>query len=70
MLKESAWKGLDGDLSESSAMNGDGLGRRKRKRDEGRRWTRRQMESVIQASEAELERGLKERNVVEVDGKW
>lgn len=26
------------------------------------------MDSVIQASEAELERGLKERNVVEVDG--
>ena len=34
----------------------------------GRRWTRGQLESVIQASPGELEMGLKERNVVEVDG--
>lgn len=63
VLKESAWKGLDGDLSDP--RNGVG---KKRKRGEGRRWTKRQMDSVIQASEAELERGLKERNVVEVEG--
>lgn len=62
-MKQSAWKGLDGDLSDTNARVG-----KKRKRGEGRRWTKRQMESVIQASEAELERGLKERNVVEVDG--
>ena len=50
----------------------EGLGKRKRgAHDEGgkaRRWTRAQLESVVQGSEAELEVGLRERNVVEVDG--
>jgi sister chromatid cohesion protein DCC1 len=35
---------------------------------EGKRWTRKQLGSVIQASDGELEQGLRERNVVEVDG--
>jgi len=43
-----------------------GLG--KRKRDEGRRWTRAQLESVVQGSEGEFKAGLSERNVVEVEG--
>ena len=35
---------------------------------EARRWTRAQLESVVQGSEEELGRGLKERNVIELDG--
>ena len=56
LLRPTAWKGLGQSLST--------LG--KRKRDRG--WTRVQMESVIQGSDAELAGGLKERNVVEIDG--
>lgn len=59
VLRESAWKGL--------GSSPDPRGK-KRKRDEVRRWTRAQLESVVQASEGELERGLRERNVVEIDG--
>lgn len=33
-----------------------------------RKWTRAQLESVIQASEVELEVGLRDRNVVELEG--
>jgi sister chromatid cohesion protein DCC1 len=43
---------------------------KKRKRDDVRRWTKAQLDSVIQASAGELERGLKERNVIEIDGEY
>ncbi|OWZ73922.1 hypothetical protein AYX14_00647 [Cryptococcus neoformans] len=61
VLKASAWEGI-----------GSGLGKRKREDEDGRkvkRWTKEQLRSVVQASEAELEQGLKERNVIEVDGR-
>ena len=59
VLRESAWGGLGSDLEKKS---------KKRKRGDVRKWTRAQLESVVQASEGELERGLRERNVVEIDG--
>lgn len=62
VLKASAWEGM-----------GSGLGKRKREDGDGRkvkRWTKEQLRSVVQASEAELEQGLKERNVIEVDGEF
>jgi hypothetical protein len=43
---------------------------KKRKRDDVRRWRKAQLDSVIQASAGELERGLKERNVIEIDGEY
>ncbi|KIR32228.1 sister chromatid cohesion protein DCC1 [Cryptococcus deuterogattii MMRL2647] len=61
VLRASAWEGMGG-----------GLGKRKREDDDGRkvkRWTKEQLRSVVQASDAELEQGLKERNVIEVDGR-
>lgn len=60
VLRASAWEG----------MGSGGLGKRKREDGDGRkvkRWTKEQLRSVVQASEAELEQGLKERNVIEVD---
>ncbi|WVQ96516.1 hypothetical protein IAU59_003621 [Kwoniella sp. CBS 9459] len=73
ILRDSAWEGLGssstslgkrkrGQKAENGNCNGKG-GRA------GRTWTRDQLASVIQASDAELERGLKERNVVEVEGR-
>ncbi|WVR06521.1 hypothetical protein IAU60_003552 [Kwoniella sp. DSM 27419] len=60
-LRDSAWQGLGSSLS---------LGKRKRgDKGKGKAWTRDQLASVIQASDLELERGLRERNVVEVDGR-
>jgi sister chromatid cohesion protein DCC1 len=59
VLRESAWGGLGSDLEKKS---------KKRKRGDVRKWTRAQLDSVVQASEGELERGLRERNVVEIDG--
>jgi hypothetical protein len=61
VLRESAWGGLGSDLEKKS---------KKRKRGDVRKWTRAQLESVVQASEGELERGLRERNVVEIDGTY
>ncbi|KIR58492.1 sister chromatid cohesion protein DCC1 [Cryptococcus bacillisporus CA1873] len=61
VLRASAWEGMGG-----------GLGKRKREDGDGRklkRWTKEQLRSVVQASDAELEQGLKERNVIEVDGR-
>jgi sister chromatid cohesion protein DCC1 len=61
LLRPSSWRGLGEDDAGSVS--------RKRKRgDEGKRWSRQQLGSVIQASDGELEKGLRERNVVEVDG--
>lgn len=54
VLRESAWTGLDG--------------QQERKRKRCKRYTRAQLESIIQACDAELEQGLKAHNVVEVDG--
>lgn len=54
VLRDSAWTGLEGDPG------------KKRKRT--KRYTRAQLESIIQACDAELELGLKAHNVVEVDG--
>lgn len=53
VLRESAWTGLDANEC-------------KRKR--CKRYTRAQLESIIQACDEELERGLRSHNVVEVDG--
>jgi sister chromatid cohesion protein DCC1 len=61
LLRESQWEGLELGLS-------GGEGRKQAKR--GRKWTKAQLESVVQASPAELDRGLRERNVIEVDGTW
>lgn len=62
VLRASAWEGMEG-----------GLGKRKRQEGDGRkvkRWTKEQLRSVVQASDAELEQGLKERNVIEVEGEF
>jgi sister chromatid cohesion protein DCC1 len=69
ILRPSAWKGL----GEDAALE-KGRGKKRRRAeggedDEVRRYTRAQLESVIQASDAELEKGLRERNVVEVEGR-
>ncbi|WVF69001.1 hypothetical protein IAT40_003775 [Kwoniella sp. CBS 6097] len=75
ILRDSAWEGLGSEHSSlgkrkrahiASDEKGTAKGKGKGK---GRTWTREQLASVIQASEAELERGLKERNVVEVEGR-
>ncbi|ODN73982.1 hypothetical protein L202_07476 [Cryptococcus amylolentus CBS 6039] len=61
VLRPSAWEGMD-----------SSLGKRKRDEKNGKvvkRWTKEQLKSVVQASDRELEDGLRERNVVEVDGK-
>lgn len=58
LLRDTQWEGLSTDSDRPS----------KKRRVGGKRWTRNQLESVIQASSQELERGLKERNVIEVDG--
>ncbi|OCF39547.1 sister chromatid cohesion protein DCC1 [Kwoniella heveanensis CBS 569] len=70
VLRDSAWEGIGSEHSSlrkrkrgSAAQKGEN-GTRK-----GRTWTRKQLASVIQASEAELDRGLKDRNVVEVEGR-
>lgn len=57
VLRDSAWGGLDAEAAGGS---------RKRKR--SKRYTRAQLESIIQACDAELEQGLRAHNVVEVDG--
>ncbi|WRT67975.1 uncharacterized protein IL334_004949 [Kwoniella shivajii] len=59
ILKDSAWQGL----------NSSTLGKRKRDSKKIKKWTRDQLNSVIQGSEEELAIGLKERNVIEIDGK-
>lgn len=65
LLRETSWSGMqgtkrarEGDEDESAA------GRNKSRK----RYTRAQMQSVIQASDVELDAGLAERNVIEVDG--
>ena len=61
LLRDSAWTGLEG--------LGGTSGNKRRKGDKsGRRWTRAQLESVVQASTKELDDGLKEQNVVEFEG--
>ncbi|WWC70958.1 uncharacterized protein I206_104910 [Kwoniella pini CBS 10737] len=62
ILKKSSWKGL----GINSSFN---LGKRKREEEKVKKWTRDQLNSVIQASDEELEIGLKERNVIEFQGK-
>ncbi|ORY25957.1 sister chromatid cohesion protein Dcc1 [Naematelia encephala] len=57
VLRESAWEGTGT------------LGKRKRGDKEPRRYTREMLGSVIQGSEVELERGLKERNVIPYRGR-
>ncbi|WWC88665.1 uncharacterized protein L201_003578 [Kwoniella dendrophila CBS 6074] len=59
ILKDSSWKGI----------NGNSLGKRKRNGKQVKKWTKDQMMSIIQSSEIELEQGLKDRNVIEVEGK-
>ena len=75
ILRASQWQGMDSDLAATStggrsgkrkysAAHGDDSGGAKRVK----RWTREQLGSVIQASEQELGLGLRERNVIQVDG--
>lgn len=64
LLRPSAWAGMEVDRWEGRAGDDDvprGL---------GRRWTRRKLESVVQASDEELSRGLRERRVIEWDGEY
>ncbi|KAK4685625.1 sister chromatid cohesion protein DCC1, partial [Tremellales sp. Uapishka_1] len=60
VLKGSAWEGMGG-------------GKRKRGEDEEgkkrRRYTKAQLESIILASDKEIEQGLRERNVIECEGR-
>lgn len=58
LLKDSQWGGMEEELERPS----------KRRKTDGKRWTRAQLESVVQASPTELEKGLRDRNVIEVDG--
>ncbi|KAL7423046.1 Ctf8p and Ctf18p associating protein [Cryptotrichosporon argae] len=70
LLRDSAWGGLGAGTGTGAGDDGVGAGGvlGKRKRETGKRYTRQMLESVIQASEKELSAGLRERNVVEVDG--
>lgn len=61
VLRESAWRGLGSDIWVTPRAGS------KRKR-EGKRYTRAQISSIVQASEDELERALRANNIVEVDG--
>lgn len=56
VLRESAWSGLSKQTP------------RKRKRDDAKRYTLSQLQSIIQASDSELAAALREVNAVEVDG--
>ncbi|GHJ84578.1 hypothetical protein NliqN6_0980 [Naganishia liquefaciens] len=65
LLKPSAWRGMGA---------GTGAGKQRREDEQGdertgkrKRYTRDQLQSVVQASDAELEVGLRERNVITVD---
>lgn len=73
ILKPSAWQGLGvspgGTMFDGEEGEGRPLKRARAGSAEVKRYTREQLESVIQASTAELDKGLKERNIVEVDGK-
>lgn len=60
VLKDSAWRGLGVD------MNTPVKAGTKRKRD--KRYSREQLNSIIQASDDEMAMALRENNVVEVDG--
>ena len=60
LLKESQWRGMENGPSDAKRRKSDG--------NTGKRWTRAQLQSVVQASEEELDRGLRERNVIEQDG--
>lgn len=63
VLRDSAWRGLGSDLWPNSTPKAGS----KRKR-EGKRYTRAQISSIIQASEEELDCALRANNIVEVDG--
>jgi hypothetical protein len=72
VLRESAWKGLGSEDDETAAL---GLGKRKRALgDSGegservKRYTLAQLQSIIQASDAELVAAVREANAIEVDG--
>lgn len=72
LLQPSAWRGmgteLEGEPSSKRRKLTGGAGE-VGKGKEGRMYTMDQMRSVVQASEAELQKGLRERNVVEINGK-
>ncbi|RXK40036.1 hypothetical protein M231_02676 [Tremella mesenterica] len=74
LLRPTAWKGIG---SENETGFGGMIHRNERRAGGGyaddvklrkKKYTRQQLLSVIQASEVELDKGLKERNVVAVDG--
>jgi len=66
VLKESAWGGLG---STSSQITPTKAGNKRKRDDEsGKRYTPAQLQSIIQASDAELAAAIKEINAVEVDG--
>jgi sister chromatid cohesion protein DCC1 len=58
LLRETSWEGMRGT---KRAREGEVGGKRKR-------YTRGQLQSVIQASDAELDDGFHTRNVIQVDG--
>jgi len=79
LLRESQWEGMGGEPDERASKRrklgdgavgaglGDGSGRGSAS-GQAKRWTKAQLASVVQASQDELDRGLNERNVIEVDG--
>jgi sister chromatid cohesion protein DCC1 len=66
LLKPSAWEGMGrGTKRSRDDGNVDG-GKAEGKK--VKRYTREQMQSIVQASDGELDAGLRERNVIVVDG--
>lgn len=80
LLRASAWKGLGNPLptrlgrkrkrgqEDGDTDGGDVAKTKGEERKEVKMYSKKQLESVIQASDLELEMGLKERNVIEIDG--
>lgn len=60
LLRGTQWDGMRGTKRPRQEEEGG--------RARGKRYTRAQMQSVVQASDAELDAGFRERNVIEVDG--
>ena len=72
VLAASAWKGLGSEWDDGRARKRrkvDARGREERAK-EVKHYTMDQLRSVVQASEEELRKGLKARNVVEVDSRY
>jgi sister chromatid cohesion protein DCC1 len=71
LLKNTQWEGLNssgGKKRKRQSWGHDGHHSEGNGKAKGRRYTREQLDSVVQASEGELSRGLRENNVIEVNG--